>query len=184
MSEPNLPEELLHDILQRVLTEPEDIFCGFPQNSTPRWKIISRSRTRTPASDALLVSKRWLRVGSPILYRNICLWKPKHTTAVAAVLKVQPALQNAVRCLRIEGGMGEDLPEVAALATNIRTVYFCPNIPPSEDCSGLNKTFSLLNPTNFYVYFDQLNGGVRAYEVLLPSAEFAIRNYWTHLVRI
>ena len=79
--------------------------------------------------------------------------------------------------------MGTDLADVAALATNIRTVYFCPNIPPSESCSGLHKAVSLLNAVKLYVYFDQLQGGLKAFEQLLPSVEFAIKNYWTRLVR-
>ena len=100
----------------------------------------------------MLVSKRWLRVGTPLLYSAVILWEPRHTKAVAALVKTHPALGKAIRMLRVEGGMGKDLYTIARNAPNVHALYLSVQMRSSEGISGLRRAMPMLNPTTLYLY--------------------------------
>ncbi|GJE91924.1 hypothetical protein PsYK624_080760 [Phanerochaete sordida] len=108
-----LPEEILRDILAYDLRVPHAEFLFYRD-----WHGDPPALPR-PACH-LLVSKRWLRVGTPLLYECMRLKKPEHTAAIAQLFRAHPHVGAAVRCLRLEGGFGKELAHVAKHITGLR----------------------------------------------------------------
>ena len=152
MSEAQLPEELLHYILDLILSPNEEDFCYWPLLG-PRWRD-GRSRTHYPkhhfTATPLLVSKRWRRVGTPLLYKSLLLWMKPDTQAVAQLIKGDPNVGKAIQRLRLEGGMGKDLYTIIKHAPNIHTLWITPHVRSAESISGLRKSLALLHPQKLY----------------------------------
>lgn len=183
MSEASLPEELLRDILSILLSVHEDHFCAWPTFDRPRWKTPPNRHIRRTSDDSgiLLVSKRWRRIGTPLLYEKLYLWDTKGTKTVAQVIKSDPGLGKTVRYLRLEGGMGRDLHTIIKHAPNIHTLWITPCVRASEGISGLKKSLTLLNPRKLYVFAMQSRSNkaaVEAEQLLLSCIEIS----WTTLV--
>ncbi|GJE89703.1 hypothetical protein PsYK624_058090 [Phanerochaete sordida] len=184
MSEARLPEELLRETLSLLLSASEETFCQFPPDCCPPWSIYRRrdpAQPRTPsAGDILLVCKRWLRVGTPLLYESLSVWSPSHTKAVAALIRSTPVVGQAIRRLRIEGGCGKDLYTIVRNAPNVHTLYICVHVKASEGIAGLRKALPLLQPRKLYWYHEQsqLNKPAKEAKELLQSC---IARRWTSL---
>ncbi|GJE91926.1 hypothetical protein PsYK624_080780 [Phanerochaete sordida] len=144
-----LPDELLDDVLAHSLALSPTDFLAFPDepgSGPPR------------SSGPVLVSKRWLRIGTPHLYACVRLAKPAHTAAVAALLRAQPHVGRAVRCLRLEGGLGRELVHVAAAAPRLERLYVAMCVKAAESVAGLRSSLPLLRPRHLYLEND---GGAR-----------------------
>lgn len=183
MGEAALPEELIHDILEmRLFISPAQFFA-FPSHEFARWGAPPRRDVdRPPASDLLLVSKRWLRIGSRLLYKCVRISMTHHTIAIAELLKKNPALGTAIRSLRLDGGMGKELYTIIDHAPNIESLYVSLHFRPSQGIAGLRQALPLLNPTKLYLHNIELTAAST------PSGkqklmEIAISDVWSSLVR-
>ncbi|GJE91929.1 hypothetical protein PsYK624_080810 [Phanerochaete sordida] len=141
-----LPEEILRAILAYNLRIPHaefllyrDYYHGAAAPDPPR------------SASHLLVSKRWLRVGTPLLYECIRLRRPEHTAVVAQLLRAHPHVGAAVRCLRLEGGLGKELAHVAKHITGLRSLYVDVRVKSAHSIAGLKKALSMLNPVGLYI---------------------------------
>ena len=95
MSEATLPEELLKEILKYHFSVSEEMFFWFPHTHPGRWQEryqTFRRKLAHPPSGLLLVSKRWLRIGTPLLYSDVVILEQKHTKAISQLLTANPAL--------------------------------------------------------------------------------------------
>ncbi|EKM49735.1 uncharacterized protein PHACADRAFT_214257 [Phanerochaete carnosa HHB-10118-sp] len=142
-----LPEEILREILSHNLRISHAGFCYFYYDDCGH--PISPPTSR--CSNLLLVSKRWLRIGTPLLYECVALSKPDHTTAVSSLPRTHPHVDLAVRCLRLEGGLGKDLVHIAKLTPKLHSIYITFNIKSVDSITGLKKAFPLFRPTNLYI---------------------------------
>lgn len=161
-----LAEELLREILRYLLVPPYADFLRFPNNDAiPRWSAdwtvddwwdaslgVEERVERARPADVLLVCKTWLRIGTPLLYECVSVWAPRHTKAVAALLTREPQLGCAVRCLRLEGGMGKALATVVKHAAGFHTLYVSLHVKSSEGVVGLQKSAALMNPRALYIH--------------------------------
>ncbi|GJE97711.1 hypothetical protein PsYK624_139320 [Phanerochaete sordida] len=144
-----LPDEILDEILAYNLTLSHTDFLAF-HDGLRYW-----SRSESPrCSDLVLVSKRWLRVGTPLLYECVRLAKPAHTAAVAQLLRAQPQVGRSVRCLRLEGGLGRDLVHIARAATRLESLYVEMRVKSADSITGLVKALPLLQPRHLYLEND------------------------------
>ena len=145
----SLPEELLREILLYCFYIPPEQFFDFP---VPRWATYLTPKVKPlKLSQLLLVSKQWLRVGTPLLYSSLRLTQTTHTKAVAALVKANPNLGKAIRSLKLEGGYGNDLFTIVKLAPNITNLYVNLEILSSESIVGLRKSLPLMRPTNVWL---------------------------------
>ncbi|GJE89701.1 hypothetical protein PsYK624_058070 [Phanerochaete sordida] len=184
-SEARLPEELLREnILILLLSTSEESFCVFPFSGCLPWIIYRHSGHPTskppPSCSALLVCKRWLRVGTPLLYESLSIWSPSHTKAVAALIRSNPIVGKAIRRLRIEGGCGKNLHTIVRHAPNVHTLYICVHVKASEGIAGLRKALPLLQPRKLYWQHSYLRSNKPATEAK-ELLQKCIAGGWTSL---
>ena len=174
-AESNLPEELLVVILNCALTTPDSEFCRFP---TPEQTCLPKLH-----SEILLVSKRWHRIGAPLLYARLRLATPEHVNAASVALKRHLDLGRAVRTLRLEGGYGEGLCEIAKLLPNAERLYV--SLDVSGNIYGLGSALQSLNPKIVYVY--STRDGCEESRLQREAkrlVDVAIMTQWASLVRL
>ena len=140
-----VPEEILRDILKySTSVSLVDIFMKL------------NTRVMDPPSSAraglLLVCKRWLRVGTPLVYETVVLDCEDKIRKLARTLRHNPILGSMVRNLRVDGGYGLPFWMVAKLfskvcvfAINIKTLSKSYN-------SGLSRALQHFDPTELYVH--------------------------------
>ena len=97
-----LPEELLRDIIGRVLHIPDDVL-----NDTRLPSPFAHVEFST--SLVLLVCKRWMRVGTTLLYKTIVLRTRPQALSLCNALKRNPAFASSIKRLRLEGQSAEVL---------------------------------------------------------------------------
>ncbi|GJE91943.1 hypothetical protein PsYK624_080950 [Phanerochaete sordida] len=146
-----LPDEILHKILAYNLTPSHTEFLAF-QDDTKETEGPSPGPSR--CSDLVLVSKRWLRVGTPLLYECVRLAKSEDTAAVAQLLRAQPQVGHSVRCLRLEGGLGRDLVHIARATPRLERLYVVMRVKPADNIAGFIKALPLLRPSHLYLEND------------------------------
>lgn len=151
MSEPKLPEELLREVLSYCFTIPHESFCGFPTRFHAPLADARRVAGPELSHNLLLVCKRWLRVGSPLLYESIALRTSTHAQTVAILIKQNPILGRAVRQLKLFGGYGKDLHTIVKAAPNLQTVYLNMSMRSSDTITGIKRALSIMNPTRLYI---------------------------------
>ncbi|EKM49730.1 uncharacterized protein PHACADRAFT_33292 [Phanerochaete carnosa HHB-10118-sp] len=142
-----LPEEIIREILSHNIQISHVDFCHFYYDDWGHPMSPPTSR----CSSLLLVSKRWLRIGTPLLYECVRLSEPDHTTAVSSLLRTHPHVGLAVRCLRLEGGLGKDLVHIAKLSPKLHSIYLSLIIKSTDSITGLKEAFPLFRPANLYI---------------------------------
>lgn len=153
MPEKTLPEEILREILSYLFVTTPEVFCGFPSRYHPPLPLRNggKARDKDRPHDLLLVSKRWLRVATPLLYQSISIRTSAHAQAVATLIRANPNLGRAVRHLKLLGGYGRDLFTIAKAAPNVETLYLYISVKSSESVTGIKKALPLMNPTRLYL---------------------------------
>ncbi|EKM49655.1 uncharacterized protein PHACADRAFT_33224 [Phanerochaete carnosa HHB-10118-sp] len=155
MAEAKLPEEIIREILTLILPPfCAKTFLKFPLESRrPCWAQERPGALEEGGTNVLLISKRWLRIATPLLYQGVALRKSRHTSAVARLVKADPAVGRAIRYLRLEGGsMTRELSTLVKHAPNIHTVYVSEQMRTGESLDGLQRAMSLLRPTTLYIH--------------------------------
>ncbi|KAG1874926.1 hypothetical protein F4604DRAFT_1880796 [Suillus subluteus] len=102
----SFPEELLARILADCVTPPQVLPVRPPWHTQsiffPRPSHLARptphTSTRAPLS-LLLVSRQFLRIGTPIYYQTLHLPTATHAARVLETLIAQPVIADAVRCV-------------------------------------------------------------------------------------
>ena len=185
MSERGLPEELLREILVICLEVAPSDFFRFPT-------LQDNTRSPTRNTDLLLVSKRWLRVCTPLLYTSLRLREPSHAVSTAALLSENPGLGNAIINLRIEGDCGASLVDVLKLTPRVQRLYIAADKESNRDAESLRRALPYISPKELFLV--DMTRVMRSFG-LFPWArgisadeaicvvEHAIAHYWTALVR-
>ncbi|GJE91830.1 hypothetical protein PsYK624_079810 [Phanerochaete sordida] len=151
MSEAKLPEELIREII-RLCIPPfcPKAFLKFPVGRTSQ----QRSSERAEMAGILLVSRRWLRIGTPMFYKGVVLWTSRQTSAVARLVATDPAVGRMIQYLRLESGSmtrPRDLAKLAENAPSIRTVYVEGDLCQDDSYDGLLRAVRYLRPTKLYI---------------------------------
>lgn len=119
--------------------------CYGPFHPTDQWQC------QMPLPHALLVCKRWLRVGTPIYYQTIELANIKQVRKLALTFRTNPSLGLLVRNLRLTGGYGVGLQDVVQRTPNVQALYIYPVILAIHNNAGLIRALQLLNPKELYI---------------------------------
>lgn len=158
------PEELIREILRIVLLPDIHQFFELPsQTSIYRAQTspssVTKKEPHSPPSrypHSLLVSKCWLRIGSPLLYSFIRFSRPVHIATVAKTLRLYPRLGSRMRHLRIDcsyESLEEELQSILVLPPTLTSVYFGFDAEwPSPSPSLLEALFAI-RPTSLYISF-------------------------------
>ncbi|KAK7020336.1 hypothetical protein R3P38DRAFT_3197662 [Favolaschia claudopus] len=102
----SVPEEILAEILSRILNVPDEMF-----SDTSEISPFAGSSQSVCALLRLGVCKRWLRVATPLLYGTVVIRSKGQANALATVLREQN-LGRFVRNLRLEGGFGRQVEDI------------------------------------------------------------------------
>lgn len=184
MSEDILPEELIQEILsQSILADPE----SFLDPANHRAFLSQSDAPSNPLRSAHLlhVSKRWARIGTPLMYSSLWLSKPAHTATVLRLFRADPSLGTRVRDLRLEQGFGPELAELVQLMPNVRNMSIAWNLAESDDIAGLLLALPSLSPKKLYlgphVIVDRF--ARRDNDQLAGLVDRCIAEVWKDLVR-
>lgn len=150
-----MPDEILHKILGLCLLIPVEEFCNFPSLTRGRASPPPRLRLRRHAH-VLLISKRFLRIGTPLLYNSLYLWSDSHLENIAHLLRLDSYIGDAITNLRLESGaFGKGLYTIVGLAPNLKTLFLdMYNIGKTKRTYwGLTEVLKdgLLNPQTLHV---------------------------------
>ncbi|KAL5526431.1 hypothetical protein ACEPAF_8154 [Sanghuangporus sanghuang] len=138
----SLPDELAKEILSDILIVPEDEFSHVGPSSPFGRKVSS-------SSDVLLVSKRWLRIGTPLLYDCVVLRNSAQANAFYGFIKgkVGSQVKGYVRRMRLEGSFGAVVGKIFAILPGISELYLRLPVTREENVNGLVQGLPKLNPT-------------------------------------
>ncbi|KAL5525638.1 hypothetical protein ACEPAG_6974 [Sanghuangporus baumii] len=138
----SLPDELVKEILSEILSVPEDEF-SYVGPSSPFGRKVSSS------SDVLLVSKRWLRIGTPLLHECVVLRSSAQANSFYGFIKgkVGSQVKGYVRRMRLEGSFGAVVGKIFAILPGISDLYLRLPVTREENVHGLVQGLPKLNPT-------------------------------------
>jgi len=128
-----LADETLAAILEALLVvSDKDFAC------TDRMSPFSMIE-QPSSSNYLVVCKRWMRIGTPLLYHTVVMRSQAQATALAAVLKPKANAQfgQYIRKLRIEGGFGVAAKNVLLAARNITDLSVTLNLSAKDNVSPM-----------------------------------------------
>ncbi|KAJ7453834.1 hypothetical protein FB451DRAFT_1100173 [Mycena latifolia] len=143
----NLPDEILSEILSPALKVPEHRFSD--TSSTSPFATYSGS-----SSAALLVSKAWLRVSTPLLYTVVILRSKAQAGALASALQGDQKLGRFIKKLRVEGGFGASMHQILKATPNVTDIFISTTIHSPDTTSGLVLGLPLINPTRLILFED------------------------------
>ncbi|KAL5486158.1 hypothetical protein ACEPAI_7202 [Sanghuangporus weigelae] len=137
----SLPDELVKEVLSDVLAVSEDEFSHVGPLSPFGRKVSS-------SSDALLVSKRWLRIGTPILHESIVLRSSAQADALYGFIRGNfgSQVKGYVRRIRLEGSFGAVVGKIFTVLPNISDLYLRLPSHRGENVNGLLQGLLRLNP--------------------------------------
>ncbi|KAF7795284.1 hypothetical protein EIP86_006438 [Pleurotus ostreatoroseus] len=189
---PNLPEEILREILYYNLYLPFKTFASVAFSARRNGQMTlfetmsktQRSRGKLVATSPvnfLLVCKQWLRISTPLLYEGIVITESRQLVALADALRQTPQLGRHIRRLNVLGGYGKEFLDVITHSPNLHTLGLTMDINSSASMKGLVAALPQANPKCFIlstIYYPQNKNVSLAQDTL----ELAIPQ-WTSLVR-
>lgn len=179
--ESRVPEEILREILKYNL-HVADIHSFLSQSIYLAWYSRSPSACDMPRSDALLVSKRWLRVGTPLFYNTIILHNSQQTQRLACVLREHADIGQAVRNIRLQGGYGKDLLTVIKHTPRIHSLSLNASVLAKDSNAGLLRSLPLMNPSRLYIHGFSIKTARNQKSLAIKRALFAAIQNWSVLV--
>ena len=130
---PNLPEEILREILCYNLYLPFKIFAGVAFSARRNGQMTlfeTMSKTQRPKGKSvatspvnfLLVCKQWLRISTPLLYEENIITESRQLVALADALRQTAQLGRHIRRLNVLGGYGKEFFDVITHSPNLHTL--------------------------------------------------------------
>ena len=102
-------------------------------------------------SDLLLVSKRWLRVGLPLLYSMLYI-DGKHTRTIVSALRTNPGLGSAVRSLRVDGIHDKAVLDFVSLVPNVENMHLNLDMALHNEACWYGSFLAIGPPKALYFY--------------------------------
>jgi hypothetical protein len=148
----DLPEELIAQIMS-YLTFPVEL--AFSDTSD----AASFPACAALTSAILVVSKRWLRIARPLLYRTIIVRSNTQADDLALTLRGNKQLGRCIDKLRIEGGYGSVIYNVIKAASNVTHLSLTLYVSSSDKVSGLCRALPMMKPVHVILY-DRVRRGL------------------------
>ncbi|KAJ7465145.1 hypothetical protein FB451DRAFT_1262775 [Mycena latifolia] len=141
----HVPDEIIHEILCPALRVPDEAFSATSRDS-PFVSVVESS------SAFLLVSKSWLRVGTPLLYNVVIIRSKAQAQALAIALRSNPDLGRFIKKLRVEGGYAISMHKILQASNNITDLFIALDIAKSDNACGLCRGLPLIDPVHVILY--------------------------------
>ena len=176
----NVPDEVMEEILSYHLYIPESLF----HSSYPHFGKYDLSDHSS--SVVLEVCRRWMRIGTPLLYETVVLRSKPQVLALRTALDGNRALCRYIKKLRVEDTYGMAIADVMQMCSAVTDVWVSLRLQSggSETGKGIQKGLKYLNPRTV-VFWDYSMGKMRPYSLRLPLFEAleGILPGWKRLVR-
>jgi hypothetical protein len=168
-----LPDELNLEILSHVFRITDELFES---------QVNIISPLNSPR--CLAVCKKWLQIGTPLLYHTIILRSSSQAEALALSLRENKGRGYLIERLRVEGGYGGVMYNIIKAASNVKVLCLTLYIFPLDNVSGLCRALPMLRPTRVVLY-DQVRQGLdnEHNSALHETLNYCIRK-WKSMVRI
>ncbi|KIP04375.1 hypothetical protein PHLGIDRAFT_120792 [Phlebiopsis gigantea 11061_1 CR5-6] len=163
------PEEIIPEILNYNLRVSHTEFFGRGCYDTINRRREIRKLAPAappPCSAALLVCKRWLRIGTPLLYESVKLSKLRDTKAVLGA-----------------GGFGRALGDLAKYLYNAEHLFILPDVQSRESITGLHLVLLELNLRTLKIEHKRAIVN-RNTDYINGLLQHSIRHYWPNLKQI
>ncbi|GJE91920.1 hypothetical protein PsYK624_080720 [Phanerochaete sordida] len=178
MSTALIPNEILDPILEHLLFISHTDFLQ-PRITRFANTTVDQSPPIPRNAHLLLVCKLWLSVGERHLYACVRLASRAQIETVAALVCAHPALGLAIRCLRLEGGDGPGIADIARRAPNLLGLCIDVEAVYAADTHGLADALPLLHPVELALQETTFGGEeTRALRALINEH---IEGVWTSL---
>lgn len=149
VTESSIPEELLGEILNYHFWQDPKLFCAIHHHTGKRLTDPTPPLTYTKGTsraDVLLVCKRWLRVGTPLLYHSVRLWTPTQVQDFLILLRSNPYIGQVIRQLRVESVGEVWFEEISKFAPNVHTLCLSFHISLGAPVAAIVRAFSKFDP--------------------------------------
>ena len=188
MSERDLPEELICAILAICLSIPPQDFFRIPNCKQERGALPTAE-----ISDILTVSRRWYRIGTPLLYSSLPISNAAAAETIIGVLTQYPDVGHATRNIRVEAGAEGNLHAIASLTPKVQKLYIAFDHMSNHAVHALAEALPLWHPNELFLV--DMTRFLRLYPFFPYRASMrpdsAIRvvgntaaSYWHDLVRL
>ncbi|KAL6299735.1 hypothetical protein BKA93DRAFT_931278 [Sparassis latifolia] len=174
----DFPDEILEKILSHILILPSRTFLTFRTDNDMTFAQCEYSSL----SGLLLVSKSWLRVGTPMLYEAIIIRTSAQAAALEWALRCTPVLGDFICRLRLELALSNSVNFIVSSARrNLHTLYIFMDIPSFKISKtyvpGFRSSLRAINPS--HLLLDHMPG-----EYYITQALARCVPQWTALRRI
>lgn len=143
-----LPEEILLEILKTYF-DTQTSLLDFLTESRETWEYKYKDTYPTHLS---LVSKQWTRIVTPLLYENVSIKSDADLDLFARTVTTNHTLGHLVRRLRLNGGYGRKLGEIAKHLPAVRVLVLGLYVLSKTPVSGLVKALPLFCPAEVYLH--------------------------------
>lgn len=173
----SLPNELIKEILYPVFHVPDEMLHDVSSVS-PFFRPSYQ-----PCSLQLLVCKRWMIIGTPLLYRIVVVRSKAQACALEHTLRQNKEFGALIQKLRVEGGYGAAMRTIITSSPNIRDLGLSLDLRSSDSVKGLLSSLSGINPSCLTI-LDPLNKetGTNAPVRQLSEKLIACFRTWSNLV--
>lgn len=134
-----LSDELLTEFLSPALVVSDELLCDASH-------ISPFALAAHPVSDVLLVCKRWLRVGTPLLYEAVVVRSTTQAQVLQMALSRNPGFGRYTKRLRFEGPYAQCIAPAIQTLQHVYTLCFTLSVFGDDDISGLRLALQTFNP--------------------------------------
>ncbi|KAJ7505743.1 hypothetical protein B0H11DRAFT_1975955 [Mycena galericulata] len=171
----HIPDEITHEILYPALRVPDEVFSAISPRA-PSTVVSSES-----SSAYLLVSKAWLRVGTPLVYNVVIIRSKAQAQALAVALRSNLDLGRFIKKLRVEGGYAISMLKILQTAKNLTDLYLSLDIEKSDNACGLCRGLPLIDPVRVILHCGQMYYSTKSVAKLVDALAESIPK-WKNLV--
>ncbi|KAJ7505744.1 hypothetical protein B0H11DRAFT_357387 [Mycena galericulata] len=171
----HIPDEIIHEILYPALRVPDEAFSAISAR-TPSTVASSES-----SSAYLLVSKSWLRVGTPLVYNVVIIRSKAQAQALAVTLRSNPDLGRFIKKLRVEGGYAISMLKILQTAKNLTDLYLSLDIEKSDNACGMCRGLPLIDPVRVILHCGQMYYSTKSVAKLVDALAESIPK-WKNLI--
>jgi hypothetical protein len=169
-----LPNELIREILWPALYVPDETFCDISE-------VSPFFRPSQPTSSLVLqVCKRWMLVGTPLLYHTVILRSKAQANSLEHTLRAHKKLGASIKQLRIEGAYGSAVRIILTSSPNVQDLCLSLDIYSCDNTKCLANYLSYINPTRLVVCY--IRDGENASMNQVVAALCSGITSWTNLV--
>jgi hypothetical protein len=172
----NISNEVISKILFPIFDIPDEMLRDISETSP-----FARP-SHLSISSILTVSKKWMAVAIPLLYRIVILRSKAQAFALERTLHKHKEFAIYIKKLRVEGCYGAAISTIITSGANITDLCISLHIQSSDSVKGLCSSLSLINPRTLVVLDSPEKRSNKPLQELVAKINVCLET-WTNVVR-